>query len=99
MPAASAEKRARQRANKLNLKSSATTMESEPQPTLDITFFLNNATFHDINRFVDAVSATSEGRNLQLLWRRAVREGRDMGYEQGQSDENATGYREGYDAG
>ena len=41
------------------------------------------------------VSTTCESHNLQLLWRRAVREGRDIGYERGQSE----GYKAGYEAG
>ena len=58
-------------------------------------FFVENATFNDINQFVNAVSTTRENQNLQLLWRHVVREGRDLGYEKGRNE----GYEEGYEAG
>lgn len=84
---------------------------SAPQDTFptdfDITFFIEHAKYFDLIRFIDAILQTSTGRNVQLLWSRAVaygekngvkkgfREGYDLGYNAGTS----IGYNMGYDDG
>jgi hypothetical protein len=104
MPAASAEKRARQRANKL--KSSADTAQApetdstpilptstpplphcQPASTsqddvcapaatlLSFSNFIVMATIEDIEKFLAVAATTLENQNLQLLWRRAYKDG------------------------
>jgi hypothetical protein len=88
MPAASAEKRARQRANKL--KPSATiqstgstsiqqTSASPPSAFMDFETFVELANLDDIIRFCNTVASTQEGRNLKSLWDRAFEAGLDQG--------------------
>ena len=96
MPASSAEKRARQRANRLKSStSSAQTPEILPLPTdstpllqtspppFDFSFFIQNASIIDVHEFLATVSATTDGRNLKLIWKRAFEEGRNHGLDEG----------------
>jgi hypothetical protein len=88
MPATSAEKRARQRANKL--KSSPGTQSTDsshipqisatpPSTSIDFETFVELADLDDVLRFCDAVASTYEGRNLKLLWDRAFEAGLNQG--------------------
>ena len=111
MPAASAEKRARQRANKLKSSaSSAQTPEIIPLPTdptpflqtstppFDFSFFIQNADIIAIHEFLAAVLPTTDGRNLKLLWKRAYEEGRGHGLDEGLSkcsEDYARGHKVG----
>ena len=90
MPAASAEKRARQRVNKLkSLASSAQTPEIVPPalqnftPPFDFSFFIENADIIAIHDFLSTVTPTTDGRNLKLLWKCAYEEGRNHGVDEG----------------
>ena len=86
MPAASAEKRARQRANKLKYSAStaqASEIDSTPiiqtsAPPFDFSLFIRNADIIAIHDFLAAVSPTTDGQNLKLLWKRAYEEGKIM---------------------
>jgi hypothetical protein len=93
MPAATAEKRARQRTNKL--KSSASTaqapeigstpvLQTSTPPPVDFNFFIRNADIVNVHQFL-AVVSTTEGQNLKLLWKRAYEEGRNHGLDEGLS--------------
>jgi hypothetical protein len=109
MPAASAEKRARQRANKLKpsagspqtpeivpLPSDSTSVPTSPP--FDFDFFIRNASIIAIHDFLAAVSATADGRNLKLLWKRAYEEGRNHGLDEGMfkcSEDYARGLKVG----
>jgi hypothetical protein len=114
MPASTAEKRARQRANKL--KSSASTaqtpeivslpiqstdstpIQTSTPPPFDFNFFIRNAGIINIHDFFAAVSTTTEGQNLKLLWKRAYEEGRNHGLDEGMlkcSEEYARGHKAG----
>ena len=110
MPAATAEKRARQRANKLKSSaSSAQTPEivlptdSTPIlqtsiPPVDFSFFIQNASIIDVHDFLAMVSATTDGRNLKLLWKCAFEEGRNHGLDEGMfkcSEDYARGLKAG----
>jgi hypothetical protein len=99
MPASSAEKRARQRANKLKstqtpeivpLPAQSTDSTSAPHPlappstVINFETFVELANLDDVLRFCDtAASLTREGRNLKLLWDRAF----EAGLNQGRSEE------------
>ena len=110
MPAALAKKRARQRANKL--KSSASSAQTDeiipptdstptlqtPTPPFDFSFFIRNADIIAIHDFLAAVSLTTDGQNLKLLWKRAYEEGRSHGLDEGLSkcsDEYVRGHKVG----
>jgi hypothetical protein len=99
MPAASAEKRARQRANKtLGKETTPATLQtpnptdfkaskgpaSPPSPTtIDFATFICIAGFSDIEQFCEAAASTQDGANLKLFWKRAFDEGRKVGYKEG----------------
>jgi hypothetical protein len=105
MPATSAKKCARQRANKLLKVKSVTepavlivqtpeivpppsqspistpviqTSPSPPPTSIDFETFIELADLDDVLRFCEAV-ATTQGRNLKLLWDRAFEAGLDQG--------------------
>jgi hypothetical protein len=105
MPAASAEKRARQRANKHSkIKSTAEpavrtaqspdimslpvqttdststlqTSRATSLPSIDFETFIELADLDDVLRFCNAVAST-QGRNLKLLWDRAFEAGLNQG--------------------
>ena len=108
MPAASAEKRARQRANKLKLAaSSSQAPEIVPVPTdftsvpptnytTSFAMFICQADLSDIKRFCDATGSSQEGINLKLFWVRAFKEGRKVGQEEEYNRGYNAGYNEGY---
>src|ERR1700678_2332964 len=89
MPAASAEKRARQRANKtLGKETTPATLQtpnptdfkaskgpaSPPSPTtIDFATFICIAGLSDIEQFCEAAASTQDGANLKLFWKRAFR--------------------------
>ena len=75
MPDGSAEKRARQRANKL--KPSA----SSSQTSTHVAFrdFIKLADITTINCFLATATSTLESENLEALWKRAYEEGYDNG--------------------
>jgi hypothetical protein len=84
MPAVSAEKRARQRANKLlrmEPKATVTTVVSDTplSTSIDFNTFIDLADLSDVLRFCDAVASTQEGRNLKCFWDRAFEAGLDQG--------------------
>ena len=105
MPAASAKKRARQRANKL--KSSASTAQASeinstpiPQtstsPPFNFNFFIWNADIINIHGFLASVSSTADGQNLKLLWERAFAEEKKVRQEEEYDRGFNAGYNEGY---
>jgi hypothetical protein len=91
MPAATAEKRARQRANKLKMSAttesesthSASVSQTPPSPPFNFNFFIQKADIIAIHDFLAAVSQTTDGQNLKLLWKRAFEEGRNHGLDEG----------------
>ena len=95
MPAASAEKRARQRANKL--KSSASSAQT-PEIMLLHSFatFISLADLSDIKSFFEVAGSSQESVNLKVLWGRAFAEGRKAGQEEEYDRGYDAGYNEGY---
>jgi hypothetical protein len=109
MSAASSEKHARQRTNKLRSSaSSAQTPEIIPPdstpapqtstPPFDFSFFIQNANIIAIHDFLAAVSPATDGQNLKLLWKCAYEEGRNHGLDEGMlkcSEDYASGHNFG----
>jgi hypothetical protein len=66
--------------------------------SFDFDFFIRNADIIAIHDFLSAVSPTTDGRNLKLLWKRAYEEGRGHGLDEGLSkcsEEYARGHKAG----
>ena len=112
MPATTAEKRARQRANKLLRMGAETTTVSDvqlPAATDKITseplstnystsfaMFISQAELSDIKRFFEAVGSSQESINPKIFWGRAFAEGKKARQEEEYNRGYAAGYNEGY---
>lgn len=112
MPAASAEKRACQRANKLLQMGIKTTTISDIQPpaatdkitseplstdySTSFAMFISQAELSDIFFFFEAVGSSQESINLKIFWGRAFAEGKKVGKEEEYNRGYNSGYNEGY---
>ena len=112
MPAASAEKRARQRANKLLRMGAETTAVSDIQPSAatdkitsgplstdystSFAVFISQAKLSDIKHFFEAIGSSQESTNLKIFWGRAFAEGKKAGQEEEYNRGYNAGYNEGY---
>ena len=64
----------------------------------NFSFFIRNADIIAIHEFLAAVSLTSDGQNLKLLWKCAYEEGRNHGLDEGMlkcSEDYARGLKAG----
>ena len=79
-------------------------VDSNPAPAtiskipFNFSFFIWNADIIAFYEFLAAVSLTSDGQNLKLLWKRAYEEGRNHGLDEGMlkcSEDYARGLKAG----
>ena len=108
MPAASAEKRARQRAKKLMQAKSESTakpdmpLSTDPLPTnyatvaTSFAMFISHANLSDIKLFFEAAGSSQESTNLKIFWGRAFAEGKKVGQKEEYDRGYSVGYNEGY---
>ena len=64
------------------IESDSTKPVTIPKILFDFDFFIQNANIVTIYDFLAAVSSTTDGKNLKLLWKHAYEEGRNHGLDE-----------------